>query len=180
MANSAFYDAGPLKQIAINLFYGWGYNFYRVENQLRSDDLLIRGQAGALLGAAHASVRSAESAYRREFLPPPSRQKPFPEASAVSGAQAIERLAGSIGALEGLITALPAPESDRMSQRYRQEAETLAQLLDCDERLIGQSELLRATVDRKDGAWLIANAAAVEDGVHAISETLRERQEILL
>jgi len=41
---SAFYDQGPLSQIAINLFYGWGYNFYRQENQLRADDQLIRAQ----------------------------------------------------------------------------------------------------------------------------------------
>ena len=98
----------------------------------------------------------------------------------MAGAQAIERLARSIGALGGLITALPAPENDRMTERYRQEAETLLELLDCDERLIGQSELLRAMVDQKDGAWLIANAAALNDGVHAITETLRERQARLL
>lgn len=179
MANSEFYDAGPLKQIAINLFYGWGYNFYRIENQLRSDDLLIRGKADALLGSARESVSAAESAYRREFLPPPSRQKPFPEASAVSGAQAIERLAQAISALQGQITALPAPENDRMSQRYREEAATLAELLDCDERLIGQAETLRAMLDRKDGAWLIANTVVVNDGVHAITETLRQRQALL-
>ena len=29
-----FYDAGPLTQIGINLFHGYGYNFYRSENQL--------------------------------------------------------------------------------------------------------------------------------------------------
>ena len=33
---------GPIAQTASLLFYGWGYNFYRVENQLRADDLLIR------------------------------------------------------------------------------------------------------------------------------------------
>ena len=33
----------------------------------------------------------------------------------MAGAQAIERLARSIGALGGQITALPAPENDRMT-----------------------------------------------------------------
>ena len=40
MSGASFYDAGPLKQLAVNLFHGWGYNFYRKENQLRTDDLL--------------------------------------------------------------------------------------------------------------------------------------------
>lgn len=179
MAQSAFYDAGPLKQIAINLFYGWGYNFYRAENQLRADDLLVRSKVSALLGTARASIGSAESAYRRQFLPPPTRKKPFPDASAVAGAQAIERLGRAIDAIEGQIAALPAPESDRMTERYHQEAATLTELLDCDQRLVGQSELLRTMVDQKDGAWLIENAPAIQDGIQAISETLRNRRALI-
>ena len=43
-------SAGPVKQVLSNLFYGWGYNFYRKENQLRADDLLIRSKVSELLG----------------------------------------------------------------------------------------------------------------------------------
>ena len=68
--------AGPLKQIAVNLFYGWGYNFYRKENQLRTDDLLVRAKVGWLLGLACTSVETAEADYRRDFIPPPSRANP--------------------------------------------------------------------------------------------------------
>src|SRR5215469_11465656 len=110
MSGSAFYDVGPLEEIAVNLFYGWGYNFYRLENQLRADDQLIRSKVGAILGAARKSVETAESDYRREFLPPPSREKPRHDPAAVAGAQAIERLARSIGALQGQIAAQPTPE----------------------------------------------------------------------
>ena len=78
MSSSAFYDAGPLEQVAINLFYGWGYNFYRKENQLRADDQLVRNKVGTLLSSARKSVETAEQAYRRDFLPPPSREKPRP------------------------------------------------------------------------------------------------------
>ena len=42
MSGPGFYDTDALTEIAINLFHGWGYNFYRVENQLRADDQLIR------------------------------------------------------------------------------------------------------------------------------------------
>src|SRR5215469_13591010 len=103
MSGLGFYDAGVVRQVATNLFYGWGYNFYRVENQLRADDQLVRSKAAGLLGEAMASVSEAELGYRREFLPPPSRQKPFPDADAVAAAQRLERLGRAIGALEAAI-----------------------------------------------------------------------------
>ena len=65
MSSYGFYDAGALRQIATNLFYGWGYNFYRVENQLRADDQLVRSKAASLLGIAMASVEDG-----RERVPP--------------------------------------------------------------------------------------------------------------
>jgi hypothetical protein len=177
---TGFYDAGPLSQIAINLFYGWGYNFYRQENQLRADDLLIRAKVGALLQQARAAVEEAESAYRRQFIPPPSRANPYPDPQAVAGAQALEKLSHDIGALDGQIRALPVPENDRMTQRYRNEAQTLARLLQADELLTGQAELLRQTVQGKDGVWILANRAIFTEGLAAIAETVRARQNLLL
>jgi hypothetical protein len=179
MSGSPFYDVGPLEKVAINLFYGWGYNFSRQENQLRADDQLIRSKVGILMGSARKSVETAERDYRRDFLPPPSREKPRPDAAAVAGAQAIERLSKAIGALQGLITAQPVPENDRMTQRYRQEAATLQQLIAGDQKLVGQAELLRSMLDQKAGPWLIENMAALQDGINAINETLRTRQLLL-
>ena len=180
MPGSAFYDLDPLEQVAVNLFYGWGYNFYRLENQLRADDLVIRNQVCSLLGRARRSVDAAESAYRLAFLPPPTREKPRPDASAIAGAQALEKLSRDIGALEGQIRAQPAPENDRMTERYRQEATTLQKLLNCDMKLAGRVELLRAMLDRKDGAWMIAKASEIEEGLQAVDTALRERQAALL
>ena len=125
MADFDFDDLDALERIAVNLFYGWGYNSYRLENQLRADDLTVRAKVGWLLGQARAEVETAESAYRRLHLPPPTRQKPRPDADAVAGAQTLERLSQAIGALEGQIRAQPVPETDRMTQRYRHEAPTL-------------------------------------------------------
>ncbi len=180
MSGSSFYNLSELEQIAVNLFYGWGYNFYRAENQLRADDLIVRSKAGWLLGLARHSIEPAESAYRREFLPPPSREKPRLDATAVAEAQALERLSRAVGALEGQVRTQPVPENDRMTQRYREEGPTLLRLLDCDQRLIGQSELLRSMLDQKSGGWMAANAAAVNDGLEAIAATLNDRRAILL
>ncbi len=179
MSESPFYQVGEIEQIAVNLFYGWGYNFYRKENQLRADDLLIRSKVTALLGSARNSVESAQGDYRREFLPPPTREKPIPDAKAVAGAQSIERFSKSIGSLLSLITAQPVPENDRMTQRYRQEAETLEKLISSDQKLAGQAELLRSMLDNKDGTWLLENMPTLQQGIAAIGETLRARQMLL-
>jgi len=175
-----FYDLDALSKVAVNLFYGWGYNFYRVENQLRADDLLVRAKIGWLLGRAQGSVTAAESAYRREFLPPPSRAKPRPDPEAVAGAQAIERIGQAITAMEGQVRAQPVPENDRMTQLYRREAETLARLFVTDQKLTGQAELLREMLDGKDGRWIIGNVTVIGEGLKAMSETLAERQALLM
>jgi hypothetical protein len=179
LESSWFYDAGPLKKVAINLFYGWGYNFYRKENQLRADDQLVRAKAAWLLGQARAALDAAEQAYRREKLPPPSRAKPFPDPAAIAACQSLERLGQAIGAAAGRLHALPAPENDRMTQRYRNEAETLQKLGEVDAELVGQCELLRASLDGKDGDWVLENLAALEAGVAAIEATVRSRQAVL-
>jgi len=175
-----FYDAGALRQIATNLFYGWGYNFYRKENQLRADDQLIRSKGASLLGYAMSSVCEAESAYRREFLPPPTRAKPFPDAAAVEAAQRLERLAKAIGAIEGALQQQPVPENDRMSQRYRQEAQTLETLIEFDHRLVGQCELVRSTVNGQNGTAILKAMPDLDAGLQAIRETMRNREAVLL
>jgi hypothetical protein len=175
-----FYDADPLRQVAINLFHGWGYNFYRVENQLRADDQLVRSKAAWLLGIAMAGVGTAETEYRREFLPPPSRKKPFPDPVAIAAAQRLEALAREIGALEALIQQQPVPENDRMTQRYRQEAPTLQTLIHYDEQLVGQCDLLRAMVDRLDGAAILLKLPDLQSGLEAIRATLHAREAVLL
>lgn len=174
-----FYDAGALRQIATNLFYGWGYNFYRAENQLRADDQLVRSKAAWLLGEAMASVGTAETDYRREFLPAPSRAKPFPDAAAVGQAQLLERLAREIGGMEAFIQQQPVPENDRMTQRYRHEAPTLKKLIASDEQLVGQCELLRSMVSGKNATAVLKAFPDLEKGLQAIQETLRDREAIL-
>jgi hypothetical protein len=180
MSDFDFYDLEALDRIAVNLFYGWGYNFYRLENQLRADDLTVRAKIGWLLGQARASVEAAESAYRGLHLPPPTRENPRPAAEAIAGARTLERLSREIGALEGQIRGAPAPETDRMTQRYRHEAPTLQRLLECDMALAGRAELLRQMLDGKSGEWMADKAEEIGGGMKAIEAALRERQAALL
>jgi hypothetical protein len=180
MAGEGFYDAGMLRQLATNLFYGWGYNFYRVENQLRADDQLIRSKAASLLGEAMTSVCAAETAYRREFLPAPTRAKPFPDPAAVADAQHLEQLARALGAVEAALQNQPVPANDRMTQRYRKEAPTLQTLIHHDELLVGQCELLRSAVDNRNPATILKKLPDLEAGLEAIRATLHNRELVLL
>jgi hypothetical protein len=179
MPGSPFYDVSKLDQIAINLFYGWGYNFYRLENQLRADDLLIREKAGWLLGQSRAMIEAAQGAYRRRYLPPPSRSNPLPDPAAVAAARSLEELSGSIGHLEGTIRSLPVPETDRMTQRYRQEAQMLATLGASDQRLVGLAEMLRQTLKGKDYDWILSNLADIREGIELMLAGVLERQGLL-
>lgn len=175
-----FYDASALRQIATNLFYGWGYNFYRRENQLRADDQLVRAKAGWILGNAASTVTAAEGEFRREFLPPPSRGKPFPDTSAVASVQQLERLANDIRAVANRLAEVPVPENDRMTQRFREEEPTLQALIALDEQLVGQCELLRSTLDKRDGGWIVERTKEIRGGLEAIEATLIKRQAVLL
>ncbi len=179
MTSTAFDDIQALEQTAVNLFYGWGYNFYRLENHLRADDQVVRAKVGWLLGQARESVERAESAWRRLNLPAPTREKPRPDPAAVEGAQRLEAMSRELGALEGQIRAHPVPEEDRMTNRYRREAETLQRLLQCDLALVGRAETLRALVEDADGDVLLARAPEFEGGCKSIARNLRERQALL-
>lgn len=176
---SAFYDAGKLRQIANNLFLGWGYNYYKRENQLRADDQLVRSHAATLLGQAASSIQTAEVEYRHAALPPTTRASPYPDQALVSKAQSLEFLNRKVVALEGRLHALPAPAQDLMSLRFRQEEDTLVRLIEVDELLVGQSELLRSRVEGQTGAWILENISELQDGLSAIEATLRDRVGIL-
>ena len=178
--NPGFYDEGVLRQTAINLFYGWGYNFYKVENQLRADDQLVRSKAAWLLGMARSSVERAESEYRRARFGTPSREKPFPDASVTAASQQLERLAADVGTLGGRLQSQPVPENDRMTQRYRREARTITELIGCDEHLVGQCSLLHAMLDTRSGEWMLEHLDELGEGLTAIRETLRRREAVLL
>ena len=71
---SIFYDVGKLDEIAINLFYGWGYNFYRLENHLRADDQLVRRQVCHLLGVIRSMLEAQQAHYRQKNIKQQNRR----------------------------------------------------------------------------------------------------------
>ena len=177
---TGFYDVGALGQIGLNLFHGYGYNFYREENQFRADDQKVRTLVSELLAGAQKAVSAAEGAFRRERIPPPTRENPFPPADIVANAKRLEALSRAIGGVEGQVRHAPVPENDRMTQRYRQEADTLLALIEQDKLLVGQAETLRAMVAGQTPDTVLASLADLEDGIAVITRTLAERRVMTL
>lgn len=125
-------------------------------------------------------MSAAEGEYRRTFLPAPTRAKPFPDATAVASASELERLAKEISGVANRLAELPVPENDRMTQRFREEAPTLQALIAVDEQLVGQCELLRSTVEKSDGVWIVEHMKVIRGGLEAIGATLVKREALLL
>lgn len=173
---TSFYDVGALGQVGINLFHGYGYNFYREENQLRADDQKVRTLVCELLARAQKSVSAAEGNFRRERIPAPTRDNPFPPPEIMADARRLEALCKAIGGVEGQVRHAPVPENDRMTQRYREEGATLIALVEKDTLLVGQAETLRAMVEGRKPDELLAVLGDVEEGVAAITQTLAERR----
>ena len=172
-------SAGPVKQVLANLFYGWGYNFYRRENQLRADDLLIRSKLSELLGQSRAQVQGLEAAFRREHLPAPTRAQPFPDAAAVGAAQALQRAAQQIEALETTIRNAAVPEMDRIHQRHRNERATLERLVEADSAFVAAIVGLRdAVLALPDGAAATAELPRLLQ-VEQIRALWAQREQIL-
>lgn len=179
MSESLFYNLGQIEEIAVNLFYGWGYNFYRAENQVRTDDLLVRQKVSWLLGLARESVEQQLTAYRRAFLPLPTRAKPLPDPNAVESARALQEVSAAIGRLEGVIRALPVPESDRMTQRFRDELATLVTLRACDSHLVGRARMLHDLLSGKDHAWMLEHLGQLRQGLDLMQQDVQARQALL-
>lgn len=155
-------SAGPVKQVLSNLFYGWGYNFYRKENQLRADDLLIRAKVSEMLGVMRAHLAALERDWRREHLPAPTREHPFPDAAAVATAQGLQRVQQGIESLETKVRTAPVPEMDRVTQRHVNERDALERLAAVDgELVLAAKSALDVVAGLLDPATAASELAAV-------------------
>jgi hypothetical protein len=136
------HEGSPVWETWVMLINGYGYNWYRADNQARADDLLVRQKAGYFLGLAASKLLEAEAAYQRKYLPPGTREQPFPPPDKVAAHRRLREVRQAILATEAAVRALPVPPSDKIWQRHRLELTTLKRLTDADVRLVGAAKLL--------------------------------------
>ncbi len=152
---------GPIKQTAILLFYGWGYNFYREENKLRADDLLIRNKVAGILADARGVLKGLEDSWRREYLPPPTREHPFLDRALTEQARRLERAGSLIEAVATAIKNAATPTNDKIWIRHRTEG--------------GLLEILQGIVVGMTDAAIAFHDALVEWDRDSLSDPMIER-----
>ena len=133
----------PVVQRLDLMLTGVGYNYYRAENQARADDQLVRQKASNAMSDAAATLARLHAAFQHAYIPPATREQPFPPREEMERARQIIALRERIDGLDALVRGMSVPTSDKTWARFRQELSVLTQLLDVDCRLIEQCEALR-------------------------------------
>jgi hypothetical protein len=172
----------PVVQQLDLLLSGYGFNYYKSENRARSDDLLIRQQAAGSLSQTVGALSTLHSTYRLRYLPPPSRENPFPPREDQLRAADILSLRNRIDQIAAGIHGMSAPTQDKIWKRFRQELDLLTRLLSTDYLLITLCERVReAVASMTPQEWHDQDKQAEIDGALRELETvIRERQQILL
>ena len=128
------------------LLNGYGYNWYRVDNQMRADDLLVRSRASEHLESAAARLRDLEARYRRKYLPPPTREHPDPDPQHLVAARQFRTVAERILEIDTKLRGAAVPPDDKIWLRQRGELKTLQRLGKCDVVLVAGAKELAGLV----------------------------------
>ena len=103
-----------LYRIGVMLLNGYGYNWYRWDNQMRADDLLVRSRASEHLESAAARLRDLEGRYRRKYLTPPTREHPDPDPQHLAATRQFRALADRILEIDTRLRGAAVPPDDKI------------------------------------------------------------------
>jgi hypothetical protein len=163
------------------LLTGYGYNFYNATNQARSDDMLVRERASYSLGQAVTLLSNLRGEYQRRFIPPLTRENPFPPQEALAQLREMEEIQQAISALESHIRGMAVPTQDRIWWRFRQEQALLAQLLSFDLRLVRGCEQLHQSVSGlTPEGWNMYSSGTLRSLIQQVTQVANERERFLL
>jgi hypothetical protein len=157
------------------------FNFYRIENQLRADDLLVRQKAGASFGQAAAALEKLTQQFQRTCIPVPLREHPFPSADVMDRLNALRRTRQRVMDQATFLQGLSAPAQDKIWRRLRDEESVLQSLLQADVAMLRlAAEVLNQAQSITCEAWKSAEGgAALEAVLDRWDATLRTRQDLL-
>jgi hypothetical protein len=170
-----------LARIGVMLLNGYGYNWYRAENRMRTDDLLIRSRASEHLEKAVAHLRDLEAGYRRKFLPPPTRQRPDPDPQHLAVVRQFRAVADRLLEVDTRMRSGAAPADDKIWRRHRSETDTLRLLCECDAVLVGAAKELADLVAGlpAEAGLDAASELRIEEQLGELTKALTRRNEVL-
>lgn len=171
----------PVYQTWVMLLNGYGYNWYKLDNQLRADDLLIRSRASEHLAAAVSRLRDIEARYRRKYLPPPTREHPDADPDHLAAARQIRAIADRILDIDTRLRGAAVPPNDAIWKRHRDELDTLWRLSECDVVLVGAAKDLAGTAAELsvDSAVDVVAEARIDQQLGYLSAALAQRDNLL-
>jgi hypothetical protein len=171
----------PLVQQLQLLLTGYGYNFYSKTNQARADDLLVRERASNFLAQAVEKLAQLRNEYYTRFIPPLTRDNPYPPQEAMAQIREIEATQQAIARVESHIRGMPVPTQDRIWWRFRQEQALLNKLLEFDLSLVRDSERIYEYVEQlAPEAWNSQSSSALQQIAQQLAHAAREREHFLL
>lgn len=170
-----------LARIGVMLLNGYGYNWYRLENRMRADDLLIRARASEHLEKAVSHLRDREARYRRTYLPPPTRQHPDPDPQHLAAVRQFRAAAERLLAVDTRLRGGAVPADDKIWRRHRGEVDTLRLLCECDAILVAAAKELAEVVAGLPAEAGLDTAAEqrIEEHLEQLAAALARRNEIL-
>ena len=170
-----------LYRMGVMLLNGNGYNWYRLDNQMRADDLLVRSRASEHLESAAARLRDLEGRYRRRHLTPPSREHSDLDPEHLAAARHFRAIAERILEIDTRLRGAAVPPDDKIWLRQRGELETLQRLGNCDVVLVARAKELVETAAGLPADVCIDPAIEQEIDKHLgrFAETWTRRDEIL-
>ncbi|HEY3907517.1 MAG TPA: hypothetical protein VGM14_26665 [Streptosporangiaceae bacterium] len=149
---------------------------YSAKGRLRADDQLIRQRVNRGLTEATAKLRELTSRWRKDRVPPSTREQPFPPAEVMEPMRRAERLIRTIDDAAALVKGLPVLNQDKVWDRVRRIG--LEDLLQFDWTLVGESDELARELDRVAELDQI-DVAGAEARVRNIRDIVGERQRYL-
>lgn len=172
----------PVMQRLQVLLSGGGYNFYGKANLARADDLLVRQRAGSSLTEAAHRLRTLETEYRHAFLPPVTRDQPFPPAEVMEKLRGVTRLAERLRGLESDIRGMAVPAQDKFWWRLRQEVSLLNALITFDDALVQASlEIEQAVAGWTIERWQLEDLAlSLAPQIQTLTDLTRDRQKLMM
>jgi hypothetical protein len=171
----------PVIQQLQLLLTGYGYNFYSATNQARSDDLLVRERASYFLAQAIDMLANLRGEYQRRFVPPLTRENPFPPAEALAQLREIGQVQQELSNVETHIRGMSVPTQDRIWWRFRQEQPLLAQLLNFDLALVRSSEQINQYVSQlTPDNWHTQGSSPLRQLIQQLTQVVRDRERFLL
>ncbi len=174
-------DHSRLYRVGVMLLNGYGYNWYRLDNRMRADDLLIRSRASEHLESAAARLCDLEGRYRRKYLPPPTRENPDPEPEHVAAVRQFRAVEERIAEIDTRLRGAAVPPDDKIWLRHRNELYTLQKLGECDAILAASAKELDDYVAglSEDAAIHVAIERQIGEHLDGLTKVLAQRNEAL-